>query len=142
MKIFTVTLENEISGGVEISVLWWQIAILWDNGGVGNKRPWVEIYLKIPNFCRIFYVISQYNSVKRLFLLIVEYYNYDYTMNCMKYSKFCSIFGYSNRENLPNLLTGGLEISVFWWKFIAKKVNVPPAYSILQSSICQSHCKF
>ena len=78
-----------------------------------------------PNFCRIFSVISQYNSVKRLFLLILEYYNYNYTMKCMTYSKFCSIFGYYNIENLHKFLRG-LEISVFCWKFIAKKVNVPP----------------
>ena len=54
----------------------------------------------------IFSVISQYYSVKRLFLLILEYENFDYTIRCMKYSKFCSIFWNPGIENFQNLLTG------------------------------------
>ena len=61
------------------------------------------------------------------------------TTKGLKYSKFCLIFGYPYIENLQNLLTGELKISVFLWKFIAKKVPPPrlfhsPEYATILKS--------
>ena len=61
------------------------------------------------------------------------------TTKGLKYSKFCLIFGYPYIENLQNLLTGELKISVFWWTFIAKKVPPPhlfhtPEYATILKS--------